>query len=614
MSSSEVKFSPLVFTNDNLTINTSLLDRAIRGLEKGNVWIALNNTSTDIQVIQKDSCPLRGIKGLLRSCGWDWYSHLDSWNVLKHLETRDWTAIDSTTTDHFYKLFEQCIHHKYPVADLKPRLRQSEIPHQEEVHSQSAVYLEEDSPVAPLIAIRSPQPSVTEIDENGNTQLHRAILDRQQENVHPKEVLARTGREIVRLLKLGVDPTVQNQKGDTILHLITDLHYWSFEHDQLVQILLTYGAKANVPNKQGVTALHRIIEAKPSASIVEPLIKEGLADVNAPDHKGNTALHKAAYTNRSLGGFFNKKLARVLLQNGAKVDIPNRAGNTPLHVAITSQGDVEKAVLFFCGEGHANVNAQNKDGDTPLHLLASFNQWDIEGHRKIVESLLSRGADKTLVNKKGELPIHKAYKRSGSEVIDLLETEDIEVIDSNEQTPLHLAARDSRRNIDEFMRIFAKSKDIMAIDKFGNTALHNAASSGFYEAVEFLIANKVPMDTPNAEGNSPLYLAIWGLLNESYSEISSDYKLNEMEEIITVLHSAKTGSPKQVRFKLDPRFMQLHYNVLRRIINLLLDSGANPYQGNKKEESPVDHCFNWAEIFSTFNTADFFRRVKQKLN
>jgi ankyrin repeat protein len=133
-------------------------------------------------------------------------------------------------------------------------------------------------------------------------------------NVHPQEVLARTGREIVRLLKLGVDPTVQNQKGDTILHLIADLPYWSFEHNQLVEILLSYGAKANVPNKQGITAFHRILAARPSASIVEMLIKEGLADVNAQDSKGNAALHKIAYSDRSLGSLFDVELARVLMR------------------------------------------------------------------------------------------------------------------------------------------------------------------------------------------------------------------------------------------------------------------------------------------------------------
>jgi hypothetical protein len=56
-----------------MAINASVLNRAIRGLEQGNVWIAFNDTFTDIQVVQKDSCPLRTAKSLLKRCGWDWY-------------------------------------------------------------------------------------------------------------------------------------------------------------------------------------------------------------------------------------------------------------------------------------------------------------------------------------------------------------------------------------------------------------------------------------------------------------------------------------------------------------------------------------------------------------
>lgn len=599
-----------------MTINANTLYRAITGLEEGNVWIAFNDTGTDIEVIQKDCYLLRAVKSLLRCCGWDLYRHINAFNILGHLQTRDWRAINRETMDRFYTLFQQRIHHKYSVQFLQPSLRQEQISSEEEVPSPPPVVdSAEDSAVLPLPAVPiQQQPSATVIDKNGNTQLHQAILFRQRTNVDPQEVLVLTARKIEKFLKLGVDPNVQNQKGDTILHLIADLPYWNWEHDQLVKILLSYGAKANIPNKQGVTAFHRIIEAKPSDSIVEILIKEGLADVNATDHKGDAALHKAAHSDLSSLGSFNKKVAKVLLQNGANVDMPNRTGNTPLHIAITSRREVKEAILFFCKEGQANVNAQNEDGDTPLHLLARFNQHDIWDHKNTVTLLLIHGADKTLVNKKGELPIHRAYERSGSEVIDLLIPEDVQITDSNGQTLLHLAAQDSRRNISEFERILAKSKDVLAVDKFGNTALHYAASRGFYEAVELLLANKIPIDTPNAEGNSPLYLAVWSLLAESYKEVSSDSRLKEMEEIITVLHNAKKDSSEQVRFNLNPRFLKLYGNFLRRIINLLLDNGANPYQENKKGESSVEQCFNWAKSHSTFNTADFFRRVRQKFN
>lgn len=498
--------------------------------------------------------------------------------------------------------------HSFHIIDAKQKL-------EERVDiAQATAALPEGPPASPLPSIPEKQDHITEIDEEGNTQLHRAILLRQRENEHPRTVLEHTSQEIIRFLKLGLDPTIQNLEGNTVLHLIADLPYWSVKHDELVKVLLNYGAKANVPNKQAVTAFHRIISAKPSAAIIETLITDGLADVNAQDNRGDAALHRLACSDRSLGSKFDVKVATVLLRHGAKVDMPNNEGNTPLHIAITTQQDVQEATRFFLCECHAAVNAQNNDGDTPLHLLARYNQWDKWNHRDTIQLLLSQGADKTITNKMGELPIHKAYKRSGSEVIDLLQTNvDLETVDSNGQTPLHLAANNSRTNIDEFRRILEKSKNIMAADKWGNTPLHYAASSGFYEAAELLIAKKATADTTNKEGNSPLYLAVKSLLNDSYRQISSHSKLEQMKEIITVLHSGKKGSSEQIRFKIDPRFIILHDIALRRIINLLLDKGSNPYQTNEKGESTVEHCFNWAKMFSTFRTEDDFSELRQSL-
>ena len=139
-----------------------------------------------------------------------------------------------------------------------------------------------------------------------------------------------------------------------------------------MKILLLYGAKANVPNNQGLTALHLILAARPPASIIEILIKEGQADVNAQDSKGDAALHKVAYSDRSLGNLFDVNIARILLMYGAKVDMSNLEGNTPLHIAIESRQDMKEALFFFCNEGHANVNAQNKAGDSPFTLTSKF--------------------------------------------------------------------------------------------------------------------------------------------------------------------------------------------------------------------------------------------------
>jgi ankyrin repeat protein len=423
-----------------MAINTDFLNKAIKGLEEGTVWIALNDTSSDVKLIKKDSCLVRAIKNLLKCCGWDWYGHINSRNILNHLKTRDWTAVDPATMNRFYKLFEERIRLKYSVEPLKPSLGKEEAP------TQPIIDLKGTSPTLSPLSNLDPKPLATEVDKDGNT---------------------------------------------------------------------------------------------------------------------------------------------------------------PLHVAILNQGKKEVA-LFFCNESHANVNAKNNSGDTPLHLLAGFNHIDKPEIRGTVEFLLSQGADKTLVNNNGEQPIHKAFKRGGSTVIDLLTPEDCQMADCGGWTPLHLAASDSQQNFNQFKQIFSKSKDVTSVDKHGKTALHFAASSGFYEAVEFMIANKVPVDTPDAEGNSPLLLAVWMLLSNSFREISSQSQLDQMRQIIAVLSSGEYSS-RQVRFQVDPRYSGLHSEALKRIINLLLDNGANAFQRNKEGECSIDKCNNWVRLFSTFNTESFFR-------
>ncbi|HEX3971399.1 MAG TPA: ankyrin repeat domain-containing protein [Stellaceae bacterium] len=98
---------------------------------------------------------------------------------------------------------------------------------------------------------------------------------------------------------------------------------------------------------------------------------------NAPDEKGETALHYAA----QLG---NQQMVQALLYYKAAVDPRDQFGNTPLHWAA-QRGSV--AILQMLIDAKAAIDPQNRQGVTPLMMAAQG------GQAQAVRLLLKDGAD-----------------------------------------------------------------------------------------------------------------------------------------------------------------------------------------------------------------------------
>ena len=79
------------------------------------------------------------------------------------------------------------------------------------------------------------------------------------------------------------------------------------------------------------------------------------------DRDGDTPLHLATRSS-------NKKVVAVLLRRGANSDLKNAAGDVPLLEAVRA-GDVAMAGLLL--RGGAAVNVAGSLGTTPLMLAAS---------------------------------------------------------------------------------------------------------------------------------------------------------------------------------------------------------------------------------------------------
>ncbi|MDB5004143.1 MAG: hypothetical protein JWQ34_2368 [Mucilaginibacter sp.] len=93
------------------------------------------------------------------------------------------------------------------------------------------------------------------------------------------------------------------------------------------------------------------------------------ADVNLPSNNGFNVfpLHSAA-----AGNYTN--IARMLIDNGAQVNVKQQAGSTPLHSAAQT-GNLELLILLL--ENGAEVNARMEGGKLPADLAREKGFDDI---------------------------------------------------------------------------------------------------------------------------------------------------------------------------------------------------------------------------------------------
>lgn len=180
--------------------------------------------------------------------------------------------------------------------------------------------------------------------------------------VSPLHRAARDGDTAVAtlLLRYRANPNITTETGWTPLELAA-----RSGNARMVRLLIQYGADVRMKTPGGLTPLLLACRANSEAA-AENLISDwalktasgGKSNINDKDSKGWTALDYAL-ANKNWG------LARTLVLKGADVNLPDAHGNAPLFAAVRS-GDILLVSLFL--DHGAKPNVRNDQGLTPLRV------------------------------------------------------------------------------------------------------------------------------------------------------------------------------------------------------------------------------------------------------
>ncbi len=302
----------------------------------------------------------------------------------------------------------------------------------------------------------------------------------------------------------------------------------------------------------------------------------------------------------------------ILEGDPAQIEALNASKSTPLIVAA-SNGHIQ--VIAFLLDKGADIQAVNKWRRTALHYAADGS------HMEAAKLLLEKGADINGHKDFPYTPLHIASARGDEEMVDLLLSKGADVnIQSSSGYPLHRAVNGGNTNI--IRKLLKAGADINAvITSLGWTPLHQAASSGRFEAAEVLVEKGINLNTVDKFGATALHYAVRSgdreagkvavLLLKSGAEFNTT-AIDGSTPLLTAVQRGKDeavklliekGADNSTRDKTTKRTM-LHFAAIHgygNIAGLLIENKIDIHVQDKFGKTALDY----AEIHGNQKVAEY---------
>lgn len=320
-----------------------------------------------------------------------------------------------------------------------------------------------------------------------------------------------------------------------------------------VKLLVASGADLSLRSSTQQDALECAIDAE-NFEAADFLLSQGAEIDNS--HSSNTkAMIFRLVSSSSLAAL------DYAIKHGARVDLYNDMGETPLHIAAMSKMSDKVNLLLDRG---ADIEAKTRDGQTPLHYAVKI------GDVAVATQLLERGADINAKDLFRQTPMHIAFERNDEPQIEMLLKHGGDILpkDRDGQTPLHIASRLGNATL--AARCVALGADIEATDNERRSPLHVAVENGKDEVANLLLDLKADFNALDREKRTVLFTAL----------------LHERGDIAKRIHERGADIEFVDRNGQTPIFAAIHGSD-KTLVEWIVDLGAKIDHADNSGRQPI---------------------------